>query len=74
MWIDSKDRLHVADAVGATIRVYDVSAAEPAFLYSFGGFGNTEGMFNYPVDIFIDSTGRLYIADSQNNRIQIWSY
>ncbi len=74
MWMDSKDHLHVADAVGSTIRVYDVSGAEPSFLYSFGGFGDTEGLFNYPVDIHVDSIGRLYIADSQNNRIQIWSY
>lgn len=74
MWMDSKDRLHVADAVGQYIRVYDVSGAEPAFIYNFGAFGTAEGEFNFPIDISMDATGRVYIADRENDRIQIWSY
>lgn len=74
MWMDSKDHLHVVDAVGQYVRVYDVSGAEPSFLYNFGVYGSLEGEFNYPIDICIDATGRLYIADRENNRIQIWSY
>lgn len=73
-WMDSKDHLHVADAVGALIRVYDVSGSEPVFLYTFGGYGVMERQFNYPFDICMDGTGRLYIADRQNNRVQVWSY
>lgn len=73
-WMDDKDHLFVADAVGAMIRVYDVSGAEPLFLYNFGGFGVGEGFFNYPYDISLDGTGRLFIADRGNNRIQVWSY
>jgi sugar lactone lactonase YvrE len=74
VWMDKKDHLHVVDAVGSTVRVYDVSGEEPAFLYSFGTFGASEGTFNFPNDIVIDGTGRLYIADRENNRIQVWSY
>ena len=74
MWMDRKDRLHVADAVGQSIRVYDVSGTTPAFLFNFGEFGISEGEFNYPTDICLDSGGRLYIADRENNRVQIWSY
>jgi DNA-binding beta-propeller fold protein YncE len=74
LWMDSRDRLHVADAVGQSIRVYDVSGAEPASLYSFGEFGSGDGQFSFPNDICIDSSGRLYIADRQNKRIQVWSY
>jgi hypothetical protein len=74
MWMDVNDRLHVADAVGQFIRVYDVSGAEPAFLYNFGAFGQLEGEFNFPIDICMDTTGRLFIADRENNRVQIWSY
>ncbi len=74
MWMDGRDRLHVADAIGQYIRVYDVSAEEPAFLFNFGAFGDGDGEFNFPIDICLDGTGRLYIADRENNRVQIWSY
>jgi len=73
-WMDNKDHLHIADAVGSAIRVYDVSGSDPAFLYNFGEFGVSEGYLNFPVDITLDSTGRVYIADRENNRIDIWSY
>lgn len=66
--------LHVADAVGSLIRVYDVSGAEPALAFEIGSFGVAERQFNYPVDVYIDGTGRLYVADRANNRIQVWSY
>lgn len=73
-WINDKGCLHVADAVGSLIRVYDVSGADPALAFEIGGYGVAEGFFNYPVDVFIDGTGRLYVADRANNRIQVWSY
>lgn len=74
MWMDSKDHLHVVDAVGAVVRVYDVSGSQPQFLYNFGTPGNEAGQFNFPIDIGIDGTGRLYIADRDNDRIEVWSY
>ena len=74
MWMDSKDHLHVVDAVGSVIRVYDVSGSVPQFLFNFGVPGTDAGEFNYPIDICIDGTGRLYIADRDNDRVQIWSY
>lgn len=74
LWMDSKDHLHVADAIGQYIRVYDVSGAEPKFIYNFGAFGTAEGEFNFPNDVCMDASGRVYIADRENNRIQIWSY
>lgn len=27
---------------------------------------------NYPTDIFVDSSGAMYVADSSNNRVQRW--
>jgi sugar lactone lactonase YvrE len=74
IFIDKHDRLHVVDAVGQMVNVYDVSESEPAYLYSFGEFGSNAGQFNFPNDIVIDDSGRLYIADRENNRIQVWSY
>lgn len=74
LWINARDCLAVADAVGSVVRVYDVRNEEPVFAYTIGTFGIAEGEFNYPVDLIIDGTGRLYIADRENNRVQIWSY
>ncbi len=74
MAFDDRQRLHVVDAVGQVVRVYDFAKDQPAFLFAFGAMGTLEGQFNYPNDIVIDAHGRLYIADRANNRVQVWSY
>jgi DNA-binding beta-propeller fold protein YncE len=74
IYIDEYDRLYVVDAVGQNIKTYDVSGAEPSFLYAFGDFGMGDGEFNYPNDIITDKRGRIYVVDRENNRIQVWSY
>ncbi|RMF47397.1 MAG: hypothetical protein D6755_05175 [Anaerolineae bacterium] len=73
-FIDYKDRLFITDAVGQDIKVFDVSGEEPQFLYTRGEYGLEDGQFNYPNDIVVDRSGRLYIADRENNRIQVWLY
>lgn len=72
--MDARDRLHVVDAVEQSVKVYDVSGLEPRFLYAFGDWGLDDGEFNYPNDIALDTSGRLYVADRENNRIQVWAY
>jgi DNA-binding beta-propeller fold protein YncE len=74
LWMSGKDHLHIVDTVGQMVKVFDVSGAEPVFLYSFGEFGNEQGQFNFPSDIYIDDTGRVYITDRENGQVQIWSY
>ena len=73
MWIDAKDRLYVVDAVEQNVKVFDVSGTEPKFLAVFGGFGLEKGKFNFPNDIVVDQSGKLFIADRANNRIQVWA-
>jgi DNA-binding beta-propeller fold protein YncE len=73
-WMAPRNCLYVADAVGSLVRVYNLSGEEPALAFELGGFGIEEGQFNYPTDVIIDGTGRLYVTDRANNRIQIWSY
>jgi DNA-binding beta-propeller fold protein YncE len=41
-------------------------------LLSFGEYGNGPGQFNVPHAIAIDSRGRVYVADRDNNRVQIF--
>lgn len=74
LFIDWRDRLYIVDTVAQNVKVFDVSASTPTFLFEFGDFGQGDGLFNYPNDIAVDGTGRLYITDRENNRIQVWSY
>lgn len=73
-FLDEKDRLFIVDAVGHNVKVFDVSGDVPQFLYAFGDLGVDDGQFNYPNDIVLFGTGSIYIADRENNRIQVWSY
>jgi DNA-binding beta-propeller fold protein YncE len=74
LWIDGKDRLHLVDAVRQSVKVFDVSGDGPKFLASLGSFGVGKGKFNYPNDVTVDESGRMYVADRENDRVQIWSY
>jgi DNA-binding beta-propeller fold protein YncE len=74
IWMDANDHLHIADAVGQVVRVYDVSKSEPAFMFNIGQYGIDEGLFRSPTDVLIDGTGRMYVADRNNSRVQVWSY
>jgi sugar lactone lactonase YvrE len=42
-------------------------------LASFGDRGNIPGAFNYPIDLDLDSSGNLYVLDSMNARVQVFS-
>ncbi len=44
------------------------------FVKSFGGSGDEIGKFQAPVQIALDRIGSIYIADSNNNRIQKLDY
>lgn len=68
------DRLYIVDTVAQAVKVYDVTGERAKLLFSFGDLGVEDGQFNYPGDIAVDETGRLYIADRANNRVQVWSY
>ncbi len=39
-----------------------------------GGAGVLEGQFAYPNDLSIAESGRIYVADSANGRIQVWGW
>ena len=39
---------------------------------SNGVAGSNASLLNYPNDIAIDSSGNLYVVDSDNNRVQLY--
>ncbi len=43
-----------------------------AFVRQWGGEGTAEGQFNFPRAIAIGPDGNLYVADSENHRIQVF--
>ncbi len=75
--IDGQGRVYVVDTSGQGVFVYGQykeGATGLEFLGSFGSQGVANGAFSYPNGIAVDDRGRLYVADSGNDRVQLWSY
>jgi len=45
----------------------------PGFLFTWGSQGSGAGQFDTPAGLAVDSRGRVYVADTQNHRIQVFS-
>ncbi len=65
---DAKGRLYVATVFNHQIAVFDPALN---FLYTYGQHGSGSGEFNFPNGLWIRGD-RVYIADRQNNRVQVW--
>jgi len=61
--------IFIADGESLNTRVVQYSQ-EGKFVKYWGGRGTDPGKFDVPHSIAMDSTGRLYVADRGNNRIQ----
>jgi len=75
--VDGQGRVFVADATGQGVFIYRASSGESRrldFLGFVGGEGVGDAQFSYPNSVAIDARGRLYVADTFNDRVQIWSY
>jgi DNA-binding beta-propeller fold protein YncE len=75
--VDGEGRVFVADTTGQGVFIYRAPSGDESrleFLGFIGGEGVSDGMFEYPNSVAIDARGRVYIADTFNDRVQIWSY
>lgn len=75
--VDGRNRIYVGDATAHGVHVFQLtSGSDPdlEYLGFFGGQGAQDGKFSFPNGVAADSRGRLYVADTRNDRIQLWSY
>ncbi|MFC1526048.1 peptidyl-alpha-hydroxyglycine alpha-amidating lyase family protein [Candidatus Latescibacterota bacterium] len=62
--------LYIADGYG-NARVHKYSA-QGEHLFSWGEYGTDPGQFNLVHSVCTDSEGRVYVADRENHRVQIF--
>jgi len=73
--IDDKGRVAVVDATAHQVHFYTIDAAGViTYVGSIGSEGRQEGAFAFPTGVAADARGRLYVTDTLNDRVQVWSY
>ncbi len=75
--IDDLGRVYVVDTTGQAVKVYHALGAtddHPAYIGQFGVEGSDDGAFHYPNGVAADARARIYVADWNNNRVQVWTY
>jgi DNA-binding beta-propeller fold protein YncE len=69
--IDSAGNLYVSDEVEGKVRVYSQAGK---LLGAFGRPGSKTGEFSRPLGVWADARDRIYVADSNNRRIQVFQF
>jgi DNA-binding beta-propeller fold protein YncE len=75
--IDDEGRMFVVDTTDHMVRLFTTGATptdHPAYVGSFGDEGHDDGKFTFPNGLATDTRGRVYVADRENNRIEVWGY
>jgi DNA-binding beta-propeller fold protein YncE len=68
--IDNRSgRIFALDYMRHTVSTYD---KDGKYLSEFGGLGWGEGWFQHPRDIAVDSSARILVADTFNDRIEVF--
>ena len=63
-------KVYIADNRNHRIQILN---PDLTFSSSFGSYGRDNGQFGYPLDVAFDSTGNVYVADSANSQIQVFT-
>lgn len=69
--IDSAGNLYVSDEVEGKVRVY---SQEGKLVGAFGRPGSKTGEFSRPLGLWADARERIYVADFNNRRIQVFQF
>jgi sugar lactone lactonase YvrE len=72
--VDASNTLYVSDAMNFRIQKFPLgnTTGQTVAGQSNGVVGATAGYLNYPSDVAVDSNSNVYVADSYNNRVQLW--
>ena len=62
--------MYVADSGNNRVQKFDSNGN---FISKFGTYGTGDGQFINPVDIAVDSSDNVYVDDSLNSKVQIYS-
>lgn len=76
VFVDDEGRVYVTDKVDNRVQIFD---SDGKFLDSIGrnggdgSEGGGDGEFRAPLDVAVDRRGNIFITDSGNNRVQVFS-
>jgi DNA-binding beta-propeller fold protein YncE len=68
--VGKNGKVYVLDGVNNKVKVFNSKGSS---LFSFGGAGQGNGKFTFPLGIYLDEEDRVYVADSGNHRVQVFS-
>ncbi|WP_127584605.1 S-layer homology domain-containing protein [Paenibacillus koleovorans] len=72
--VDSAGNIYVADSNNNRIQKWTIATQTwSEWKKSGGGSGSGLGEFNNPTSVVGDAAGNMYVADSNNNRVQKWT-
>src|ERR1039458_9514826 len=67
--VDLTGNIYVSNVTDSDIRIY---GRDGTLLSSFGRNGMEVGAVNSPAGLFVDGRNRLYVADTNNSRVQVF--
>jgi sugar lactone lactonase YvrE len=78
LWLTTGNDLYIADSNNNRIRLISAGiittvAGSGIDIYSGDNIQATSAGLNFPTGVYVDTTGRMFIADSENNRIHVVS-
>ena len=68
---EARQRAYVVDSKQHKVLVYNPETGEQ--IGQFGKRGDQPGEFNFPTNLALDHQGRIYVTDTMNCRVQIFS-
>lgn len=74
---DTSGRMYVSDWQNQRVQVFDFVGGTPVYSTTIGVTGvpgSDDNHFDEPAQVVIDSSDRLYVADTANHRVQVCTY